>query len=260
MDTEQKELAYFFGISYLFSWILTIPLALASNGIIGVSLPSYLTNLARLGPSIAAIIMISRSKDTSIKDFITSNLKIRVQPVWYLAALLLPGAIGTLSVCLGFLIRGLSPDFMWAAGLSVFPFLFLPVLFTGGPIGEEYGWRGYALPRLLKKYSVIKSNLILGLLWGLWYLPLFWTADSPHSQVPLLGYLVQIMAYSFIFTWIYRRTGGSLFIMMIFHAAWRTFIYLIPYLPPGQTGGTGLAYNIFLALLCFLSILTVFEK
>ena len=77
MDAEQRELAYFFGVTFLFSWILTVPMALADNGILEMTFPSYLTVIARFGPTIAALLMIAREKDVSVIDFLRSNLKIR---------------------------------------------------------------------------------------------------------------------------------------------------------------------------------------
>src|SRR3712207_6537622 len=86
-------------------------------------------------------------------------------------------------------------------------------------MGEELGWRGYALPRLLARRSALAASLILGLLWGLWHLPTFYVLGAPQHGLPISAFLLLTMAYSVLFTWIYLHTRGSVLIATLFHSA-----------------------------------------
>jgi len=89
----------------------------------------------------------------------------------------------------------------------------------GGQAGEEIGWRGYALPRLSVRFGLGTASVILGLLWACWHLPLFYIlgGDTVGQSFPL--YLLQVTALSVALSWLYVRTGGSLLLAMLMHAA-----------------------------------------
>ena len=236
--------------AYLISWSITVPLALSSNGILDLGIPQSLTILASFGPTISAVILWAQEKGIqNIPRYLWGLFKPRVKPVWILFALLGPGAVGALSVFMGAFIHGIPPDFSWGAELGALPVVFIFVFFFGGPLGEEYGWRGYALPRLLDKYGWVKGNLILGAVWGLWHLPLFWIVGTPQAEIPLIGFMPQIMGTTFIYAWIMQGTGGSIFTTMVFHTAGNAFAAFIPFLPLGQTGGNIQSFNVFIALI-----------
>jgi membrane protease YdiL (CAAX protease family) len=85
-------------------------------------------------------------------------------------------------------------------------------------IGEEIGWRGYALPKLQSGYSALVSSVILGGIWVLWHLPLFFNPTSGYSNTPFWAFLIFILPVSILITWIFNSTGGSTLMIMILHA------------------------------------------
>jgi membrane protease YdiL (CAAX protease family) len=93
-------------------------------------------------------------------------------------------------------------------------------------VGEELGWRGYALPRLLSQRNPITASLILGSLWALWHLPNF---IFPIAGVPPLGpfplIAVWIIAETFVFTWLYINSKGSVLITTLLHASINAFTF-----------------------------------
>lgn len=105
----------------------------------------------------------------------------------------------------------LIESFFWA-------FLF------GGPLNEEPGWRGFALPRLQARFSPLAASLLIGALWGLWHVPVHLIGAYGGGA---LGALIRIMEVprAILFTWIYNRTKGNLLIMILFHAAINTTSY-----------------------------------
>ena len=100
---------------------------------------------------------------------------------------------------------------------------FFAIALYGGPLGEEAGWRGFALPRLQKRFDPLLASVILAGFWGLWHLPLHLTGY--YSRVfgsPLNGILMQmfsIIPLALLSTWLYNRTRGSLLILVLLHTA-----------------------------------------
>lgn len=86
-------------------------------------------------------------------------------------------------------------------------------------LGEELGWRGSALPRLLSRHNALAASLILGVLWVLWHLPLVWTEGYPLYQQPAWLLLADALAKSVIFTWVFLNTRGSVLLAVLLHAS-----------------------------------------
>ncbi len=161
-----------------------------------------------LGPAIAGIWMTKvTGGKAGVRALFAKMGRARVGIRWYLLALLIPCALILLSLIL--LKSWVSP---------VYTPNFFPIgLLFGIPAGlfEEIGWTGFAFPELRKKYSFIKSGLILGGFWVLWHLPVidFLGAASPHGKYIWLFFLAFALAMSamrMIISWIYIRTRSVL--------------------------------------------------
>jgi membrane protease YdiL (CAAX protease family) len=85
--------------------------------------------------------------------------------------------------------------------------------------GEEVGWRGYALPRLTERFGLGGAAVVLGILWAFWHLPLFFRADGGTEGQSFFLYASFVTAISVAMAWLYERTGGSLLLTMLMHAA-----------------------------------------
>jgi membrane protease YdiL (CAAX protease family) len=99
------------------------------------------------------------------------------------------------------------------------PLIFVFIAIVGGGLDEEVGWRGYALPRLQALLPPVPSNLVLGLVWSAWHLPLFLMPGSTHSESSLVLYFVETTALSFVLGWIWNGTRGNLLLVVLAHAA-----------------------------------------
>ncbi|HKH10658.1 MAG TPA: CPBP family intramembrane glutamic endopeptidase, partial [Rubrobacter sp.] len=91
-------------------------------------------------------------------------------------------------------------------------------IFPGSALGEEIGWRGYALPRLQAGGSALGASMILAPIWGLWHLPLWLTGEPARTPALYAAFLVSAFALSIITTWVYNSTGGSLLMVVLLHA------------------------------------------
>jgi uncharacterized protein len=96
--------------------------------------------------------------------------------------------------------------------------IFLPLLILG-PLSEEIGWRGYALPRLQTRWNALTSSVIVGVIWGLWHLPLFMMVGTSQHElgIPFIGFLVGFIANSVFYTLLYNNTKHSLWSAILFH-------------------------------------------
>jgi len=102
-----------------------------------------------------------------------------------------------------------------------------------GPIGEEIGWRGFLLPRLLEKHGVLKASAVIGLVWFVWHLPLYIATDRYDMTLGFFfSYLLNNVAFSFLHTWFFVRSKGSAFLAIIFHTAGNYSVYLAITLVP----------------------------
>ena len=99
-------------------------------------------------------------------------------------------------------------------------------------MGEEFGWRGFAMPRLQARYNALVSSIIIGVLWGLWHIPLFlakgttqyeWRLDAGLIPAVLL-YTVFTIAWSIQYTWVFNNTKGSVLLAAVYHGAGNAWI------------------------------------
>jgi membrane protease YdiL (CAAX protease family) len=94
---------------------------------------------------------------------------------------------------------------------------FVVILFTGGPLQEEFGWRGYALPRLQGRFNALVSSIIIGFMWGLWHLPYFFIGTELTYAYGIIPQIITAILLSILLTWLFNNTGGSVLVALIFH-------------------------------------------
>jgi uncharacterized protein len=177
-------------MAYAFSWIIWSPWVLGQDGagLLPIRIPPALTGYLNsaailLGPTLAALIMTAVTEgSTGVARLLARLVLWRVGIQWYVFALLgipLIMLLGTVAY---------SRDLPNLAALGAPSYLlsylttYILVLVLGGPLFEEPGWRGFALPRIERLHGPLLASLILGVLWALWHLPEFlvplWAASS----------------------------------------------------------------------------------
>jgi len=106
------------------------------------------------------------------------------------------------------------------------PYLIIMILFGGGQ--EEFGWRGYAVAILEKKFGIWLANLILGLIWACWHLPLFFITGTSQYYMNFGGFILLIVGYAFILSWFREISGNKPFSGLFVHGLFNAFIPLMP--------------------------------
>ena len=107
--------------------------------------------------------------------------------------------------------------------------LFVYVFFLGGPLGEEPGWRGFALPRLQRRHGPLVGSLILGPIWAFWHLPLFWAPawNLPPTVLNIVLFVIAATAFTMVMTWVFNNTKGSLFIAVLVHTSFDMVLVIL---------------------------------
>jgi membrane protease YdiL (CAAX protease family) len=216
---ERYSLIMFFVLAYGLSWALEIPLALRARGLIAAPIPGSLHYLAAYGPMLAAIIVTGLTDgQVALKALWERMRKWRVRPMWWLVALA-PLVLYALLALVLRIIEGEGSGLVALGQIDFLPNLgagALLVWFLTFGLGEETGWRGYALPRLQRSRSALSATVILSALWALWHLPLFFYL---YDTTILVGFLLGLLAGAITFTWLYNSTGGSILLVAVWHAA-----------------------------------------
>ena len=222
---KQYPVASFFVLAYAISWILWVPLILYMKFVLPADQdPGWLMLPMTVGlyaPTIAAIIMtrILEGKP-GVKKLWAKFLVWRVGFRWYLAAFLLAPVAALAAMGIYVLQGGTLGQFDPSQWYMV---LLGPVFALPFFVGEEMGWRGYALPRLQQKYSALWSSIIVGALWVFWHTPAFWASQGtalsgkPVTLYLVGWYLILMIGVSILMTFVYNNSKGSLLLAVLFH-------------------------------------------
>ncbi len=227
----------FFVLAYLLSWSVFLPVVLFRA-------PPQFTILATFGPFLAALVT-NYLATGDYRWFLTST-------TWWRT--LVGTAVGVALVILAYVvfpaITTAAPDQLnWRILISTGVYNYST--FLGGPLGEEPGWRGYALPRLEERHGAVGGTLLLALLWTGWHLPLFIRPGWESS--PLWIYLLIMTGLSLIMTYAANLTRFSLITAVTLHAAFNTASRFLVGLFGKTQPVTSLPFELVLAL-CGLGV------
>jgi membrane protease YdiL (CAAX protease family) len=232
----RHPLIIYFALAYAFSWVVAIPLAASAQGWVSWSLPPSLHYLTGYGPLLAAFITVALVEGKSgVRDLVRRMTQWRARPAWWFVALS-PIVLYGLAVITLRVLRGTWSDPGVLGRLNFLPDLgvgaFLLWLVTFG-LGEEPGWRGFALPTLQHRHSALTATLILAAFWICWHLPSFLYLGTYMklglSVLPMFS--LGIAAGAIVLTWLFNGSGGSVLLTAVAHAS-LNFVTASPDLDP----------------------------
>ncbi len=218
----------YFVIAYAFSWAIWIPMALSGARVYqGSAWPNHIPGL--FGPMVAAFIMSALlAGRTGVVDLLRRMVRWQVDLKWYLAALSPLAFFALAAIAMVAMGQG-WPNLNELGKFSSLPVLVAPVMWLVmlviNAYPEETGWRGFAVPELLKTRSLLSTALIIGVLWALWHVPSMFVIEN-YRQLGLAflpGFFPGIVAGSIFLAWLYRASGGSVFIVAVWHATYNLF-------------------------------------
>jgi uncharacterized protein len=227
-SVQQHPLVAYFVVAFAGTWLTILPLLLGRDGL---GLFPYRFGDAGIvfallgtftGPLLAAYVVTAITAGKAGSQALLRRYgQWRVGLHWYLVALF------------GYLLIWLAGYSVWLNGAPLFALLNQPSLILSAyllplvlllilALGEETGWRGFALPRLQQHYGPLGGTLRLALLHGLWHVPALlvpgFVSGSTFSLPFIVGWIATVIAATFLYTWIFNNTGGSLLIAILVHA------------------------------------------
>jgi membrane protease YdiL (CAAX protease family) len=210
--TRQYRLIAFFGLTLVLSWW---------------SWPFYAVGIAPTpffawGPLIAALVVIGLTEGRAgYRDLLSRLTRWRVGWSWWVVALATPLVVLAVAATANVTFWDAPvPDLAsmaWADIGLLFALRFVNPL--DGPLGEEPGLRGYALPQLQRRWSALRSGCILGAFAALWHLPIVVVGELPPIAI------VVTFAITLVYVWLFNHTGGSVLMVLVFHVAQGTVSY-----------------------------------
>lgn len=220
-----------------------------------------------LGPLVSSIILIGVVDGRSgFRTFLSRLFKWRVKIKWYAIAVVTAPLLANVVL---FALSLISPDFIPAIFTSDEKFSLLvtgvAIGFIGGGLMEEPGWTGFAVPKLRKQNSVIRTGLIVGFIWGAWHiLPTYWGSGDSSGALsldlllpPLFFYLGVLPPYRAIMVWIYDQTE-SLLVVVLMHASLTASSLFI--LAPSVDGISLFFYYLVLSIILWLLVVTILVR
>jgi len=252
----------FFALALGISWFFWIWVILLGWNVF--TFPAIILGaLGLFGPAIAEIILISRTHDKEQwRDYWQRVFDIRrISKRWHLVIWLTFPVLNTLALLLSVLAGSPWPEFETARNLMSEPWRILPFaifILLYGPLPEELGWRGYALDGLQARYNALISSFILGVVWALWHVPLFFMKGQWQHDVLKFGtldfwtFIFSPIFLSILFTWIYNNTNRSTMSAILFHFMCNFTGHLIPLAEQGRL------YSLVLIIILSMAVTLIF--
>jgi membrane protease YdiL (CAAX protease family) len=264
MHHQKRSPLNFFILTFLYSWGIWLPSILVGLGLnLNIDALTYTAITIPIGafaPLFAAItLIVKRHGWKEAWAFIKQGFNFKVKPIYLALAILIPLVIHTIAHYLSPLFglevaKTLLPDNLPVPPIVLaIPYFFLMLIIGGGQ--EEFGWRGYALDPLQEKFGTIPASLLIGLIWGLWHLPLWIMPGDGHSSYPYIAFVIMTTSISLVYSWLYNASGKMLIVTLFLHAMSNTAAPLIPFLHM-QEGKPETAYwvyagvNVIAGLIC----------
>ncbi len=204
---KRHPLITFFVLTYAISWTF---------------LPIEAVRFLPSGPLFAALIVIPITQGwAGLKELGSRMIRWRVRWYWYVVAIGLPLAVVMLTAGLNVALGASAPSMVQFSSVSTILLVFAVRLVNpgDGPMGEEPGWRGFALPGLQSSLSPLVSTVLLAVLVTGWHVPILFLEEGGLQPSFFVGYLLGSVAVTFWYTWMFNHTGGSVLITIISHSA-----------------------------------------
>lgn len=194
------------------------------TGFFGVRGPVFL--LGVFAPAIVALALTAHNEGRDgVRRLLARIAHWQVGARWYVFAVTYMAAMELGAALIHRALTGAWPSF---GDTPVALMLAAVLVSTWVQAGEEIGWRGYALPRLATRLGLGTASLVLGAIWALWHLALFFLPDTGSVGQSFPLYLLHVAALSVTMGWLYWKTGGSLLLVMLMHASVNNTLILAP--------------------------------
>lgn len=254
---RKHRLSFYFVLTFLLSWSIWVPLALDRYALLPTRLDPTVVLLGRLlgtlGPALSAILVTALTAGgPGVKRLVGQLGKWRVGWRWWVAAGVVFPALIFVAAGLYRLLPGAGP--LPYQAVTAGNLVAIVIILAISVLGEEIGWRGFALPGMQERWAAVQTSLFLGTIHTLWHLPFWIVLGELETFGPgywLLSWAF-VLALSIYLTWLMNNTGNSLLMAVVLHGVYN--LVSVGYLPlttvvPAYLILSGLAWIIALVLI-----------
>lgn len=228
-EGRPASLILFFILSYALMWVCFFAVALARLPQ-SDPLAYALLLLGTFAPSLSAILITALSRgEAGVRELLRPVLRWEVAGKYYVFALTYIVAIKLCAALMFRVTTGAWPRF---GDLPIYLIPFAIAFSTPFQFGEEVGWRGFALPRMAQRLGLPLASLVLGVIWGVWHLPQFFVRGADSYGQSFWFFVAEVTGMSVTFAWLWMRTGRSLLLTMLLHAAINNSKDIVPSMLP----------------------------
>ena len=214
---SRHPLFTFVFLAYAWAWLFWIPGVIRHRSDLALTVGAY-------GPLFAAVgVTMLTEGGQGVRVLLRKLFVWRVSIWWYAAAVFVP-YLSTVVLLPIYVLRGGSLGPFDVSGFSRLPLLIAMVI-PNGPLGEELGWRGFLLPRLTRRTSLLNASLLIGPIWTFWHAPLFYApfgsliSGAPVTLTSVGMFLMLVTGLSVLIAWVWHHSGGSVLLSFLMHAS-----------------------------------------
>jgi len=243
----------FFFLTFAWTWGLWGIVTLIREQAPGLGNALYLAGA--FGPSIAAVfVTLMFTGVAGLRRWLAQCLRWRVAWRWYALAFFVPPLILLAALGVHLALGGTVPPSPYADRVLIALAQFVVIAILGGPLGEEFGWRGYALPALTARVGWRGAGVLIGIAWALWHLPLLFMADTAQAGLPIGLFLISTVGLSVVMARLGVHTRFSVLPALLLHSVINWWSMIVPISADGR------AYALVAAIATLVSLAALLKR
>lgn len=240
----------FFILTFVWTWGLWGIVTLVREQVPDLGKALYLAGA--FGPTFAAVfVTLMFTGSAGLRRWLAQCLRWRIGWRWYALAFIVPPLILLVALGLHLALGGTMPASPYADRVLIAAAQFLVIAIFGGPLGEEFGWRGYALPALSARMGWRGAGALIGFAWALWHLPLLFMADTAQADLPIALFLISTVGLSVIMARLGVYAGFSVLPALLLHSVINWWSVIVP------IGADSQAYSLVASLAILIALFAV---
>ena len=233
---SRRAILVFVALTFGWTWGLWLLSALVKPHAPMASNSLFLASA--FGPGLSAVIVtLFYTGRAGLGQWLGHCLRWRVGWRWYALAFAVPSIILLLAIVVHAALGGAIPDSPYAGRVLIAIAQFAVIAIFGGPLGEEFGWRGYALPALTVQMGWRSAGVVTGILWGFWHTPLLFMAGTAQADLPVALFLISTVGLAVVFARLGVVTRFSVLPALLLHSVINWWSMIVPIMPAGGDMG-----------------------
>lgn len=248
-------IASFFVFTFLWTWGLWGISTTINPSAPGLSGALFLASA--YGPGLAAFVVVfAFGGAMGLRRWLATCLCVRVGWRWYSLAALVPPLIMVMGLAIHAALGGAILPSAYDGRILIAVAQFPIIAIFGGPLGEEFGWRGFALPALSARMGWRRASLIIGALWGLWHVPLFLIAGTAQADLPIALFLASTVGLSVVMARLSVIARYSVLPAILLHSVINWCSMVVPVMPQG---GDTRAYSLIAGIAILVALVALLK-